>query len=92
MDPFTCFGNHFTPGSESECFGGTVFHACRDFTFCYPVEAHVAFHDLRIGAVVFEFRNIERTGYHAISATHAFFLSPDHRPLIRFMHGIGKAG
>jgi hypothetical protein len=48
--------------------------------------------DLRVGAVILEFRDVERAGDHAVAATHAFVAVPGHRSHPGLVHGLRKAG
>ncbi len=92
VDPPPGFFDHLSPGSEHQGFGRAFGNTGGHKAFLKPVKAHVAFPDFRIGAVIFEFRNIKRAGNHAITAPHAFIAPPDHRPGMGFMHGIRQAG
>ena len=91
VDPFSCLSDQLTSCSEYNCLRRALFSASRHKTLLYPFKTHITFLNLGIGAVIFEFRDIERTGDHAVAASHTFFRPPRDRALFVFEHCLGQA-
>jgi hypothetical protein len=72
--------------------GWAGFHASGFLSFLQSLVTHVALHDSRIPAGILEFRDIERTGDHAKSASHALVAIPGDGSLFGLEHCIYKTG
>jgi hypothetical protein len=91
-NPFASKIYQFAPFSKSHNLGRTDLNTCRKAALCDSVKAERALADLRIkGFTIFVSRNIERTGYHAITASYAKALTVKDRPHLCLPVSIHKA-
>ncbi len=79
------FGDQFVAFAVDGCLDGAGFGAGSNFARALPVEAKIAFpHPRRNNLIPFVSGDLERTGFHAIAATHALIRVIYHRPERRF--------